>query len=249
MGGSDCGGAARGTGGGFGTAGAGSPAETTGRSTSSSDPSAGGKSEGMGARCCAAGGATGALGTEAGGGFGAATGTFWVGAAMGIFCVGAAGATGAAGAAGAAAGTGGAMPTMVRCRFTPGGGGGGFGAPATAGAGVGAGGTAGAAAAGALGFVTRNECPHLGHRIFSPAGGTRRSSIWYGALHDSHSTLSIDLAIVSRAQVQTRFLPPRLARYMAWSAALKRASASPASPGMVATPQLSPGCTRSPSFS
>jgi hypothetical protein len=40
--------------------------------------------------------------------------------------------------------------------------------------------------------VTRNECPHLGHRIFRPAGGTRRSSIWYGALHDSHSTFSID---------------------------------------------------------
>ena len=44
---------------------------------------------------------------------------------------------------------------------------------------------------GALGFVTRNEWPHFGHRIFRPAGGTRRSSIWYGALHDSHSTFSI----------------------------------------------------------
>jgi hypothetical protein len=47
------------------------------------------------------------------------------------------------------------------------------------------------AGGGALGFVTRNECPHFGHRIFRPAGGTRRSSIWYGALHDSHSTFSI----------------------------------------------------------
>jgi hypothetical protein len=27
------------------------------------------------------------------------------------------------------------------------------------------------------GAVTRKECPHLGHRIFRPAGGTRRSSI------------------------------------------------------------------------
>jgi hypothetical protein len=91
------------------------------------------------------------------------------------------------------------MPTMVRCLVTPGGAGGGFGGPPAPGAGGGPGGAAGAAAAGALGFVTRNECPHLGHRIFSPAGGTRRSSIWYGALHDSHSTLSIDLAIVSRS--------------------------------------------------
>ena len=49
----------------------------------------------------------------------------------------------------------------------------------------------GAAAPGPLGFVTRNECPHLGHLIFRPAGGTRRSSIWYGALHASHSTFSI----------------------------------------------------------
>jgi hypothetical protein len=96
---------------------------------------------------------------------------------------------------------------MVRCLTTANGAGGGFAAPAAAGAGGAAGaaangfagGPAGAAPAGAFGFITRNECPHLGHRIFSPAGGTRRSSIWYGALHDSHSTLSIDLAIVSRA--------------------------------------------------
>lgn len=141
---------------------------------------------------------------------------------------------------------------MVRClAIAEGGAGGGLpGPPPAEGAGGGTGGAAGvAAAAGAFGFVTRNECPHFGHRIFSPAGGTRRSSSWYGALHDSHSTLSIDLAIVSRAQVDTRFLPPRLARYMAWSAAWKRASASFASPGIVATPQLSPGCTRTPSFS
>jgi methionine-gamma-lyase len=66
-----------------------------------------------------------------------------------------------------------------------GGAGGGF-----AGAGAGAA-AAGDGAVGAFGFVTRNECPHFGHRIFNPVGGTRRSSIWYGALHDSHSTLSI----------------------------------------------------------
>lgn len=224
-----------GAGGAFGTAGAGSPADTTGKSDSSSEPSAGGKSDGMDARCAGAGGAGGA------GGFGAAAGIFCVGAAAGIFCVGAAG---------------GAMPTMVRCLATPGGGGGGLpGAPGDEGAGGrtggGAGGAAaaGAAAPGAFGFITRNECPHFGHRIFKPAGGTRRSSSWYGALHDSHSTLSIDVAIVSRAQVQTRFLPPRLARYIAWSAAWNSASASLASPGMDATPQLRPGCTRTPSFS
>ena len=28
------------------------------------------------------------------------------------------------------------------------------------------------------GSVTRNVCPHLGQRIFSPVGGTRRSSTW-----------------------------------------------------------------------
>jgi len=56
-----------------------------------------------------------------------------------------------------------------------------------------AGGGCGACAAGApAGLVTRNECPHFGQRILRPAGGTRRSSIWYGALQDSHSTLSID---------------------------------------------------------
>jgi hypothetical protein len=48
-------------------------------------------------------------------------------------------------------------------------------------------------AAGAEGLVTKNECPHFGHRILRPADGTRRSSIWYGALQDSHSTLSIRL--------------------------------------------------------
>jgi hypothetical protein len=190
----------------------------------------------MGGRCGVAGGA--------GGGAAAAGGEGGLGAATAIFCVG---------AAGGAPGTGGARPTMVRCLAAAGGGGGGFpGAPpadGADGAGGGTGGAAGVAAApGPLGFVTRNECPHFGHRIFSPAGGTRRSSIWYGALHDSHSTLSIDVAIVSRAYVQTRFLPPRLARYIAWSAARNRASASVASPGMVATPQLSPGSTRTPSF-
>jgi hypothetical protein len=54
----------------------------------------------------------------------------------------------------------------------------------------------------AAGLVTRNECPHLGHLIFSPVGGTRRSSIWYGALHDSHSTLSIGEASVSRGHAR-----------------------------------------------
>ncbi len=56
-------------------------------------------------------------------------------------------------------------------------------------------GDAGAAAAGAgavaPSFFTTKECPHFGHRILSPAAGTRRSSIWYGALQDSHSTFSI----------------------------------------------------------
>jgi hypothetical protein len=44
---------------------------------------------------------------------------------------------------------------------------------------IAAGGAAGgsATAAPAPGFLTKNECPHLGHRIFSPAGGMRRSSI------------------------------------------------------------------------
>jgi hypothetical protein len=40
-------------------------------------------------------------------------------------------------------------------------------------------------------LVTRNECPHLGHRILRPVGGTRRSSIGYEALHESHSTFNI----------------------------------------------------------
>ncbi len=39
--------------------------------------------------------------------------------------------------------------------------------------------------------MTRNECPHFGHRIFKPAAGILRSSIWYGALHDSQSTFTI----------------------------------------------------------
>jgi hypothetical protein len=74
---------------------------------------------------------------------------------------------------------GGATPTIVR-------------APGFA-AGRGAPGAAGAAPAGfgAFGFVTTNECPHFGHRIFNPVGGTLRSSIWYGARHDSHSTFSM----------------------------------------------------------
>jgi hypothetical protein len=48
-----------------------------------------------------------------------------------------------------------------------------------------------AGAAGPASLRTMNECPHFEHRIFSPEGGIRRSSIGYGALHDSHSTFSI----------------------------------------------------------
>ena len=104
-------------------------------------------------------------------------------------------------------------------------------------------GPGGAAAAGAAlpGLPTMKACPHLGQRILSPVGGTRLSSIWYGALHDSHSTLSIGWSSVSRAYVATRFLPARLARYMALSAAWKSDSASAPSPGIAATPQLNPG--------
>jgi hypothetical protein len=79
---------------------------------------------------------------------------------------------------------GGATPIMVRLAADNG----------TVGLGAGPVAPAGAAEptdGGALGFVTRKEWPHFGHRIFRPAGGTRRSSIWYGALHDSHSTFSI----------------------------------------------------------
>jgi hypothetical protein len=97
---------------------------------------------------------------------------------------GAGGAGGANGAGGAgamgglgAAWTGGASPTPTIVAFIP------------------RAGPGGATAAGlpgdAAGFVTKNECPHFGHRIFSPVGGTRRSSIGYAALHDSHSTFSI----------------------------------------------------------
>jgi hypothetical protein len=63
---------------------------------------------------------------------------------------------------------------------------------AAAGAGGAAGEGAGGAAAAPVGDGTMKECPHFGQRIFRPAGGTRRSSIWYGALQDSHSTLNID---------------------------------------------------------
>lgn len=42
------------------------------------------------------------------------------------------------------------------------------------------GGAAGAADVAPLG-LTENVCPHFGHRIFNPCGGTRRSSTWYGA--------------------------------------------------------------------
>ena len=116
---------------------------------------------------------------------------------------------GAGGGRGATAGVGGgARPIMVRLAETGTGTFGDAGDPAGGGApGI------------AFGFVTRNEWPHLGHRIFRPLGGTRRSSIWYGALHDSHSTFSIGPESVSRGHVATRFLPARFARYIAWSAA------------------------------
>ncbi len=42
---------------------------------------------------------------------------------------------------------------------------------------AGFGGAPGAAGAAPFeGSVTRNVCPHFGHRILSPVGGTRRSS-------------------------------------------------------------------------
>jgi hypothetical protein len=49
--------------------------------------------------------------------------------------------------------------------------------------GAGRGGLAGTAGLGgapaiAFGWATTNECPHFGHRIFRPVGGTRRSSTW-----------------------------------------------------------------------
>ena len=104
------------------------------------------------------------------------------------------GAAGGAGRGGAAVGGGGATPIMVRL------------AAETVGLGAGpvAVGAAVAAAGGAFGFVTRKECPHFGHRIFRPAGGTRRSSIWYGALHDSHSTFSIGPESVTRSAARGR---------------------------------------------
>ncbi len=74
------------------------------------------------------------------------------------------GAGAAAGGGAGRAGGGGAGPSIVL---------------ATRGAGGAACGlAAGAAAAAAPGLFTTNECPHLGHRILRPEGGTRRSSIW-----------------------------------------------------------------------
>jgi hypothetical protein len=48
-----------------------------------------------------------------------------------------------------------------------------------------------AASASPSGLRTRKLAPHLGQRILSPDAGTRRSSISYGALHPSHSTLNM----------------------------------------------------------
>jgi methionine-gamma-lyase len=58
-------------------------------------------------------------------------------------------------------------------------------------------------ASAASGFSTVKACPHLGHRIFRPVGGTRRSSTWYGALHASHSTFSISRR---KATTESRYL-------------------------------------------
>jgi len=41
------------------------------------------------------------------------------------------------------------------------------------------------------GLVTMKVCVHFGQRIFSPLSGIRRSSTWYGALHDSHATFNM----------------------------------------------------------
>ncbi len=61
--------------------------------------------------------------------------------------------------------------------------------------------------AGEPGATTRNVWPHFGQRIFCPVGGTRRSSTWYGALHASHSTLSISGA---EATTLSRYLAGRM---------------------------------------
>jgi hypothetical protein len=149
------GGAGGGAFGGGGAAGffatvAGRPGATTGRSPSSSEPSAAGKSEGTGARAAVAGGA----GEGAGGG------------------------------GGAGAAVAGATPSIVfAAARIPSGFVGWFTGPGFA-----AGGGGGAPPPG---LATTNECPHFGQRIFKPVAGIRRSSIWYGALHDSHSTFSI----------------------------------------------------------
>jgi hypothetical protein len=164
--------AAGGSGGGgaaFGAAGEadlalGRPTDTTGRVASSSDPSAIGKSDGIDARAGAEGGGSGGAAGRAGaGGWGGATPTIvlFIGDGTGGFSAGVASPT---------------PPIIVA--FMPRGG------PGAAGAGPPSGGEA-------AGFVTRKECPHFGHRILRPAGGTRRSSIGYAALHDSHSTFSI----------------------------------------------------------
>jgi methionine-gamma-lyase len=55
----------------------------------------------------------------------------------------------------------------------------------------------------ASGLETVNAWPHFGQRIFRPVGGTRRSSTWYGALHASHSTLSIS---GRKATTESRYL-------------------------------------------
>jgi hypothetical protein len=83
------------------------------------------------------------------------------------------------GAPGGAIG-GAAAPVVGSCGLSEtAGAAGGLAAAGAIGGGAAPAGVAGAVGLGksAPGAVTRNECPHLGHRIFRPAGGTRRSSI------------------------------------------------------------------------
>ncbi len=153
----------------FGTRAAGRPAEMTGRSGSSSEPSAAGKSEGNGVRS----------------GFRASARAGVPSAEAGVDRTeGRSAKPGGVGDRGAAGGLGLTPPSV--------------------------GGSA------ASGLATMNECPHLGHRIFKPAGGTRRSSIWYGALHDSHSTLSI---APIRPRERTTTASPQVRRWTAGEAA------------------------------
>ena len=62
----------------------------------------------------------------------------------------------------------------------------------------------------------QERVPALGAPHLQTRGGTRRSSIWYGALHDSHSTLSIERTSEYHAATWRRdSCRARLARYIA----------------------------------